>query len=157
MSKKRAVIFDIDGVISDNSNRLQYLLSDNVRYHAEFLKDKPIQEAVSLVQAFSWYRHMKDHDLEILFNTDRPSYMRDITAEWIADNIHIFNAKVFTRTRHSLLMDSVGAKKYNLERIMKNYDVVMAFDDCPEACDMYVANGIPCMQFRKELSNASKS
>ena len=155
-NKKRAVIFGVDGVVSDCSERIQYLLSDKTRFHAEFLKDKPVTNVATIIQALLWYRHMKDHDLEILFSTDRPPYMRDISAEWLAENVHIHNAKVYTRDRKSMTMDTVSVKKHNLEIIKRDYDVVMAFDSCPEACDMYTANGVPCMQLREEKSDAAK-
>lgn len=158
--KKPAIVLAIDGTVSDNSNRLHYLkgeFPDWVRYHAEFLKDKPIQAAVTLIDALIWYRHMKAHDLEVVFNTDRPSYMRNLTEEWLQEHVGIHNCKIFVRNHTSAKMSPLETKKYNLERIKREFNVLMAFDNDPEAADMYAANGVICLQPKlQENTNAAK-
>lgn len=139
----------IDGTVSDNSNRLHYLkgeFPDWVRYHAEFLKDKPIQATKTLINALIWYRHMKVPDLEIVLNTDCPSYMRNLTEEWMQEHVGIHNCKIYTRNHNSAKMSPLETKEYNLKRIKREFNVLMAFDNDPEAADMYAANGVTCLQ-----------
>lgn len=147
--KKPAIVLAIDGTVSDNSNRLHYLkgeFPDWVRYHAEFLKDKPIQATKTLLNALIWYRHMKVPDLEIVLNTDRPSYMRNLTEEWMQEHVGIHNCKIYTRNHNSAKMSPLETKEYNLKRIKREFNVLMAFDNDPEAADMYAANGVTCLQ-----------
>lgn len=147
--KKPAIVLAIDGTVSDNSNRLHYLkgeFPDWVRYHAEFLKDKPIQATKTLINALIWYRHMKVPDLEIVLNTDRPSYMRNLTEEWMQEHVGIHNCKIYTRNHNSAKMSPLETKEYNLKRIKREFNVLMAFDNDPEAADMYAANGVTCLQ-----------
>lgn len=147
--KKPAIVLAIDGTVSDNSNRIHYLkgeFPDWVRYHAEFLKDKPIQATKTLINALIWYRHMKVPDLEIVLNTDRPSYMRNLTEEWMQEHVGIHNCKIYTRNHNSAKMSPLETKEYNLKRIKREFNVLMAFDNDPEAADMYAANGVTCLQ-----------
>ena len=89
---------------------------------------------------------MKVPDLEIVLNTDRPSYMRNLTEEWMQEHVGIHNCKIYTRNHNSAKMSPLETKEYNLKRIKREFNVLMAFDNDPEAADMYAANGVTCLQ-----------
>lgn len=81
---RKMAIFDIDGVLADNSHRLHYALEDKdyEKYYSaeEVLKDKLILPGIDLLQA------LKD-DYNIHFVTARNKICCGATAQWLSENV----------------------------------------------------------------------
>ncbi|MBR2766812.1 hypothetical protein IKD67_01870 [Candidatus Saccharibacteria bacterium] len=94
------IIFDIDGVLADNSHRLHYAKEGNfVKYYSqeEVLKDEPLLKGVNLLSMF------KGH--EIHFVTGRSEICREATIKWL---------------KRILMLAHMGALPFPVEVSMRN-------------------------------------
>ncbi len=146
----RAVIFDLDGTLSDHRHRLSLapyslqgehiLLKDHEEawrpYH-EACREDPVHKITRKIlwTVRGFYK--------ILYATGRPEIYRDITEQWLAD---------YNLSGHDfMLMRSVGdiTSQADLKIRMakefksKGYEIVMAFEDQPVVAKAYNSIGIP--------------
>ncbi len=158
--RKQAIVFGLDGTVADNTKRLSLrdgTTSGDAKYRDALAKDDPVEASVKLIQALIWYRHMRDHAIEIVFNTDYPTKMRHVIQEWIEKNVGVYNTPIYCRGQMSLAVPSTAVKRSNLNRIKREYDVLMAFDGDPETADMYTVMGVTCMQPKLEKRDATET
>ena len=135
-----AVIFDIDGVLSDAAGR-QHFLESGRRDWASFFEacgdDPVIEEIARLLE-------LLDQSLAVILLTGRPQRVQPQTQAWL--------------TRYGLrwdllVMRSRGDyaqvtefKQSTVEHLRAHgFDLRLAFEDDPSNHAMYVAAGIPCV------------
>lgn len=151
---KKAVIFDIDGVLAKISTSEDGTPKRGYRDYDKVDLDEPVKEMFRLLALFDFYEKHK-----ILFVTGRKEMCRKETETFIysfsGNDIFCknFNEK-FTAKGSKLFMrpdndhrPAVKLKKEIYETQIKGkYNVFMAFDDDPEVCKMYKGQGILTMQ-----------
>ena len=80
--QKKLVLFDIDGVLADDSHRLQYALDKNWdMYFKLILLDKPLHEGISSAQVFG-----DRPDVEVQYLTGRRIDLYEETKQWLTIN-----------------------------------------------------------------------
>ncbi|MEL7210587.1 MAG: hypothetical protein AAGK32_20535, partial [Actinomycetota bacterium] len=135
-----AVVFDMDGVLSDAAGRQHYLEYPRRDWEAFFRacgEDELIDEVVRLLD-------LLDDDLRIILLTARPMRVQAQTVGWL-ERYHL---------RHDLLiMRDFG--DYEASRVFKRrtvdelraygFDLRLAFEDDRRNVDMFHATGIPCI------------
>ena len=134
------VVFDLDGVISNASNRQHFLRGARRDYRGFFtaaVHDPPLEVGLALAASVD-----DDHSVAIL--TARPSYMAGGTRSWLAAN----------EVRHDLLIlrpedgrgshgPSADYKRHELSRLRAaGYEVAFAIDDDPRIIEMYRDEGV---------------
>lgn len=77
--QKKLVLFDIDGVLADDSHRLHYALDKQwPDYFARAWMDSPLEEGIAQV------RHWEDRpDVELQYLTGRRIDLYDVTKDWL--------------------------------------------------------------------------
>lgn len=135
-----AVIFDMDGVLSDASGRQHYLEGPMMYWDAFFAacgEDDLIAEAAAL-------GHHLDPDVRVILLTARPIRVRRQTLDWLGrqpvrwdlllmrDEDDWMSSHVFKRTCLSALR-------------ARGFDVRLALDDDPKNVEMFRAAGVPCV------------
>ena len=136
----RAVVVDIDGVLSDASSRQHYLETPRQDWRAFFDacgEDPVIQEVHALLD-------LLDPDLQIILLTARPHRVHHLTEAWL---------RRYGIRWDLLIMRSWG--DYELARDFKHttvwelrqagFDLVMAFEDDRRNVAMFRHEGIPCL------------
>jgi hypothetical protein len=135
-----AVIFDIDGVLSDAAGRQHFLEQGNRDWTAFFGacgEDPVIEEIARLLE-------LLDSSLAIVLLTGRPLRVQPQTVAWL----HRYGLRwdlLVMRDRS----DYVGVTSFK-QRVVGDlrahgFDLRLAFEDDPSNHAMYVAEGIPCV------------
>lgn len=135
-----AVVFDMDGVLSDASRRQHYLDRPRRDWKAFFAAcgdDEPIAEVARLLECL-------DRDLRILLLTARPWTVHDQTRGWLARY----------GLRWDLLVmrgpDDHGATRAFKNRVVREFrdygfDLRLAFEDDRRNWEMFHSEGVPCV------------
>jgi hypothetical protein len=135
-----AVIFDLDGVLSDAAGRQHFIEQGNRDWSAFFeaCGDDPVIEEIARLL------ELLDSSLAIVLLTGRPLRVQPQTLAWL----HRY------RLRWDLLVmrergdyDQVTWFKHRVVGDLRThgFDLRLAFEDDPSNHAMYVADGIPCV------------
>lgn len=128
------VIFDIDGVLADNSHRLDYALKDKNydKFYSdeEVTKDTPILAGIELLKSLSI-----DHDIH--FVTGRNERCLGSTANWLmAQKIHPqANCQICIRDEHDYRPSpivKVELLRDLLKELNAENEIGLFIDDDPE-------------------------
>ena len=135
-----AVVFDMDGVLSDAAGRQHYLEYPRRDWEAFFRacgEDELIDEVVRLLD-------LLDDDLRIVLLTARPMRVQAQTIGWL---------ERYGLRHDVLIMRDFG--DYEASRVFKRrtvdelraygFDLRLAFEDDRRNVDMFHATGIPCV------------
>jgi hypothetical protein len=135
-----AVVFDMDGVLSDASRRQHYLDRPFRDWEAFFQAcgdDDLIAEVGRLLEVL-------DPDLRVLLLTARPQRVRDQTLAWLQRY----------GLRWDLLVmrdwDDYGSSRSYKQRVVGEFreygfELRLAFEDDRRNVDMFHAEGVPCV------------
>lgn len=139
---QKAVIFDIDGTLADNSNRqaiLQKNKHDWKTFFEEMGSDTPNTNIVEIYNVLKTSNQYK-----MLIVTARPENYRLLTEQWLIWNNIEFDA-LYMRLAKDTRPDSV-VKQLILEEIIKDFDIRFVFDDRSSVVKMWRDAGITCFQ-----------
>lgn len=107
MAKRRIVLVDIDGTISDASDRAAKYLGECKKDWDGFYnacgEDKPIKPIIEVVEVLST-------NFEIVYCTGRRESCREDTIKWLDENIKLFGN---IRRCHDILFRKDGDKRHD--------------------------------------------
>lgn len=130
------IIFDIDGTLSDPSERLHFLKNkDWDGFYDACMNDAPVHHVIYLLQELN-----KDHSVYIL--TGRPERIKDKTLAWLKAN-NISFTDIFFRKDGDHRQDYI-VKEEMLKALNKR--IWFAVDDRKQVVDMFRRNNILCLQ-----------
>lgn len=148
----KAVIFDIDGTLSDVEHRKHYLPNwdkffaemhnDPLNYPIGWLADKLIH--ASLFQDAD----NNDPDFKVIVVTARPEQYREVTEKWFEKNLrwYAYIDAIYMRENNDFRNDFI-VKAEILEKIIDDgYEPFLVIDDRPEVVDMWRSFGITTLQ-----------
>ena len=118
--KEDAVIFDIDGTLSDHSHRIKYLIEkhDHKLYYSLCTEDPVFQDVLDILNTYK---------IKIIMLTGRPERLRTRTFCWLAFN-HIKSDLLIMRPEYNYEKDFI-IKERELLKLEKKYNIVCAYDD----------------------------
>jgi phosphoglycolate phosphatase-like HAD superfamily hydrolase len=135
-----AVIFDIDGVLSDAGTRQHFIESGRRNWDAFFdaCGDDPLIEDVATLL------HLLDPSLQVILLTGRPLRVQPQTKAWL---------KRYELRWDLLIMRDFGdysrAREFKRETVddLRKYgfDLQLAFEDDRRNLEMFRAEGVPCV------------
>lgn len=137
--KKKAIIVDIDGTISENvTGRPWY-----GKGAAEgMLEDKPYTNIIDMIRVYC-----DEYNTQLLILTGRNDTpeIRQATLEWLGRNW--FNPdKLFMRKPRDYSKTVVFKEKTYIEQIEPYYDIVMVFEDNNSCVQMFRDKGLIVLQ-----------
>jgi hypothetical protein len=142
----RIAIFDLDGCISDDEWRLQFIESSGkdqfVKYHIGLSEDKPLQSGIDRITS-----HYISGDA-IVFITARPESVRLKTDIWLEKNLKLSSEEycLFMRGDSEEGIGSVHLKDKMLHSLAwamrSDQQIVSAYDDRSDIIEMYLKSGI---------------
>jgi phosphoglycolate phosphatase-like HAD superfamily hydrolase len=136
----RAVVFDIDGVLSDAAGRQHFLEWGRRDWDAFFdaCGDDPlVAEVARLLE-------LLDSDLCIVLLTGRPLRVQPQTLAWLAHYGLRWDLLVM-RDRGDYAQASRFKRGAVSQLRSHGLDLLLAFEDDPRNRDMFHAEGIPCI------------
>ena len=153
MNQDEAIIVDIDGTLSDPSDRRELVESDLNDWEGFFerVDEDYVNEYVSEIV----YRFDSTH--EVILVTGRPERskegvkVREKTVEWLEENNIPFD-KLIMRDEGDF-RDDVEVKQEILdERLPDSESILFALDDRSDIAEMWRENGIPCLQTEDKVN-----
>lgn len=135
-----AVVFDIDGVLSDAAGRQHYLEWGNQDWDAFFDacgEDPLVTEVARLLE-------LLDPGLRVVLLTGRPLRVRPQTLAWLARYELRWDLLVM-RHRGEYARAAVFKRAAVEELRRAGLDLRLAFEDDPRNRDMFHRAGIPCI------------
>ncbi len=136
----RAVVFDMDGVLSDAAGRQHYLEWPNRDWDAFFEacgEDQVIDEVVRLLD-------LLDPTLQVVLLTARPIRVQPQTLGWLERYRLRWDLLVMRESR-----DYTAARHYKRQVVDslrdRGFDLRLAFEDDQRNVDMFHAAGVPCV------------
>jgi hypothetical protein len=140
MATGRAVVVDIDGVLSDAATRQHYLeeaLPDWEAFFDACGEDPLIEEMHRLLD-------LLDRDLRIVLLTARPARVRPMTRRWLEH--YDIRWDVLVMRPFGDYMSARAFKRESVRDLRSHgLELLLAFEDDPRNVDMFRAEGIPCL------------
>jgi hypothetical protein len=138
-----AVVFDIDGVLSDAAGRQHFIEGGGGRRKDwdaffEACGDDPLIEEVGRLL------ELLDDDLQILLLTGRPIWVQPQTVAWL----HHYDLRwdVLVMRDYGDYMAAREFKRWTIADFRRyGFDLRLAFEDDPRNRDMFRDEGIPCV------------
>jgi hypothetical protein len=135
-----AVVFDMDGVLSDASNRqhfLEYPQRDWDAFFAACGDDALIDEVARLLEVL-------DDDLRVVLLTARPLRVRPQTLAWL--DRYKLRWDLLIMRDHGDYTASRTFKRDSVDELReRGFDLRLAFEDDRRNVDMFHGEGIPCI------------
>lgn len=139
--KTPAIIYDIDGTLSDPTHRLHFI-QEEPRDWKSFYEQAPKDPAYRSMIQFLLKRAMEGY--KPLYLTSRPESMRDMTTEWLF-RFGCPISPIFMRPEGDY-RPSEQIKKEQLTQVLNspaNYEIYEAYDDNSANLNLFVEARIP--------------
>jgi predicted secreted acid phosphatase len=156
MLKPKAVVWDLDGTLSDDRARAHYVDVERGRkrdWHSYFDaidEDPPIAASIELLHA------LRIAGVRIVFLTGRPEYTRPKTERWLKAN----GLEDFDR----LLMRPNGERRHagefkvdEIQKLRQEYELVCAFEDRMDVAEHLRASGLPVFLYGAGMESAAEA
>jgi beta-phosphoglucomutase-like phosphatase (HAD superfamily) len=140
--RPRAVIWDLDGTLSDDRARAHFVEVEQGRardwrsYFDAIDQDPPIAASMEVLRA------MHAAGIRILFLTGRPEYTRPKTLRWLqANGLTEYDALIMRPDGE--FRPAGFFKAEAVERLRREYELVCAFEDRIDVAGMLREAGVP--------------
>lgn len=134
------IVFDMDGTLVDVSS-IRHLVGGNNKnfdaFHLESVNCPPIPGVLEHA------RMAKADGFKVIQVTARSEKYRSSTSWWIAEN-QVPSDALYMRADGDYRPD-YEVKRDILNRILKSYDIIKAFDDNPHIVRLWREYNIPCV------------
>jgi predicted kinase len=140
----KAVIFDIDGTLSDASHRLHHIKGRSPNwdsFFAECINDPPIEPIHDLARAV----HAQGY--RIILVSGRSDKVRDLTEAWIAQHAVPFD-DLHMRPEGDYRQDYVVKSQILNAILAEGNEIAFVVDDRPSVVAMWRDRGLTCLQCR---------
>lgn len=161
---KKAIIFDIDGTLSDPKHRLHHIKNGARNwdaFFAETMGDDPVEEIIAVNHAFEdqgklFAAYSKKLPYALIIVTARNRDNEDMTRAWLKEHKIAFD-KIYMRASKDYREDSI-VKQEILEQIREDgYEPFLVFDDRQRVVDMWRDNGIKVAHVSHDWDAVEKS
>jgi hypothetical protein len=151
MAKQPAVICDVNGTLSDCTNRAHLIADPDNRRWDEFFQLMGQDGTIDFVNRFLAAQPYEPFWCHVLLTTGAPDKYRPIMEKWLATN-NVNYQKLFMRGSYDFVKGYVWKERLYREEIEPNYDVVAVLEDKEECCQMYRSFGLHCWLVAENVS-----
>lgn len=142
MDKKDCIIVDLEGTLSNCSHRIHHRHNKNYNMWNKLFPQDSVNEQM--------VRIIKNHIMvnrEIILCTAKSACEAKVVMEWMHkyNLLHLFDSFYYRDKDDNRL--SVDVKKDILDKILNKWNVITAYDDRSDICQMYLNNGILAILF----------
>ena len=142
MNKTDCIIIDLEGTLSNCSHRIHYWGRNNFYQWNDLFHLDTVHE--SMVEIINRYRV---NGVNIILCTAKSVLRAPEVMSWLKKNelLELIDQFYFRKIRDS--RPSPEIKKEMLRSISEKFNILIAFDDRPDICEMYDSYGIPSYLF----------
>lgn len=136
------VVFDLDGTLSDCSERLTYIKNkpkNFSKFYADIPKDPPVEAMLAVLKAL----HSAGHT--VAYCTGREETTRNLTVEWLQFNMAPIT-NLYMRKLKDNRRDDIVKEELLAEMRRDGLEPFLVFEDRKRVVDMWRRNGIQCAQ-----------
>lgn len=140
MTKRNAIIFDLDGTLCDVLHRRHFVATKPKNWRAwneGMVNDTP-NAAVAYV--FNALEYFNNENTDIILVSGRSDDYREKTEEWLSRHQFSYHSLLMRKERDSRC-DSI-VKGEIADEIEKTHNILFVFDDRKRVVDMWVNRGI---------------
>jgi predicted kinase len=141
-----AVIFDIDGTLSDPTHRLEHVRKKDWKTFFSLMADDPVHKPVRWL--LNAVRDQMITEVEILLVSGRPEDYRKQTESWLKTH-EISYEELFMRPSGDHRADFI-VKSQILDKILETYEILFVVDDRNSVVQMWRERGLTCFQCRRD-------
>lgn len=140
--KQRAVIWDLDGTLSDDRARAHFVEVEEGKdrdwesYFDAMVDDPPIAASIAILHA------MRNHGFRILYLTGRPEYTRPLTERWLKANGLDDYDRLLMRPNDET-RPAGFFKSEVIDGLREDYDIICAFEDRIDVAEALRVGGTP--------------
>ena len=138
--RPQTFVFDIDGTLADVSS-IRHLVEEGQKNFDAFHRESVNCPTIPWVTAAA--HDAKGMGYRVIQVTARQEKYRPNTSWWLADNL-IPSDGLYMRANGDYRPD-YEVKKEILDRLLKVYDIKMAYDDNPSIVSLWSEYQIPCI------------
>ena len=142
MDKHNAVIFDIDGTISDSERcawHSDLIAQGDWSWFKEIARDAPaIEETVRTLQSL-----VHAGETQVILLTARQESFRELTIKWLVQHGIPADIDLWMRPPAMNGWPDWQFKLAQYQKIRQYCDVVATYDDKPEICKLWEILGVP--------------
>lgn len=134
--KEKAVVFDIDGTISDASERLHHIHDkprNYIAFHSECINDKPIEPTLNIL------RYYLEKGYKVILLTRRPKYYREQSEQWLSANGVQYHSLVMCEDTYTSAIDY---KREEIRKLKHFYHIEAVFEDQMNLAQMFREEGL---------------
>ena len=135
------IICDIDGTLSDSTNRRIF---DDSKVH----EDKVIEPVADVLRTYS-NNNSKHWDVKIFIMSGRQDSCKDATVNWLSTHGIPFD-DIFMRKTGDFRDDTIIKKGLYEGHIKGKYRVLFVVDDRPKVCRMWIDEGLFVMNVNQD-------
>ena len=141
--KPRAVVWDLDGTLSDDRARAHYVEVEAGRqrdwrsYFDAIDEDAPIAASMEVLRA------LRAHGNRVVFLTGRPEYTRPKTEKWLRANGLTGYDRLVMRPSEGDWRPAGEFKVEEIVRLREEYELVCAFEDRIDVAEHLRRAGVP--------------
>jgi hypothetical protein len=151
MSKRKAILVDINGTLSDVSEVVHFIKGaekDWIGFFNNMNKVKPNPMVQEFIKRFS-------PGNVIVLVSGAPDTYQDQTIEWLKKH-NIEYDDIFFRPTWDKRRGWQFKKSLLNNKLSNLYSIQMALDDKQDACKMWIENGIPCWKLPSDMDEANR-
>jgi beta-phosphoglucomutase-like phosphatase (HAD superfamily) len=141
--KPKAVIFDLDGTLSDDRARAHFVEVEQGRardwksYFDAVDQDAPIAATIEVLRAF------RKNGVKILYLTGRPEFTRPKTERWLKANGLDRYERLVMRPAQGDWRPAGEFKVDEIARLRREFELVCAFEDRIDVAEALRRAGVP--------------
>ena len=154
--KPKAVIWDLDGTLSDDRARAHFVEVEQGRardwesYFDAIDRDPPIAASMEILQA------MRAHGSRVVFLTGRPDSTREKTEKWLrANGLDDYDRLVMRPTGERRPAGYFKAEA--VAALREEYELVCAFEDRIDVADALRLAGVPVFLYGAGMEAAAEA
>lgn len=135
-----AIVFDLDGVLSDAADRQHFLEQPSQDWEAFFDacgEDPPVAEVARLLEVLD-PRH------RVVLLTARPIRVQPQTLAWLRRYRMRWDLLIMREDDDDLVAPAFK-RRSTVELRREGFDLLLAFEDDPRSVSMFHAEGVPCV------------
>lgn len=154
MIKEKIVIVDFDGTIANISHRLIYDDLGELDWD-HCLKPELLEKDRLAKACIPTLNFLKEHGYKIFILTARPHFQKEESITWL-EKYAIPYDQLILRDKDDLnFKDNIPFKKREIEKLMKDFDILVAFDDMDDVIELFRSYNIPTFKILRENQKMS--